>query len=430
MAPGSLFVALRGDNFNGHDFLPQAAAGGAIAALVDTPPAVVLPNMQVLQVADTRQALGKLACHVRQSLHAKVIAVAGSNGKTGTKHLIHCAVKDRLKGTISPKSYNNDIGVPLTIFPVDPVQDYVVLELGTNHPGEIANLAKIALPDVAVITNAQEEHLEFFGDLGGVRRENASIVRGLGEKGLLIVHGDDDQLLEAVSDYYGQRLTFGLKPTNDLFAADVQCDIHGVRFMLNGRLPVFVPLLGRHVAVNALAAIAVARRLAVSEEMIVRGLAGATGPQMRLQVYELGNLVLINDAYNANPSSTQAALETLAGLTTPGRRIAVLGDMRELGDVGVAKHEAMGLLAGSGGVDELVCIGELARSIGHGAAQAGMPADRIAYFADTQAAACALPSRLVPGDIVLLKASRTMHLEQVAEAIIAAWRTPSANAAS
>lgn len=285
MQPGALFVALRGERFDGHQFLPQAAAGGAIAALVDHEPEVQLPNVHLILVPDTRKALGQLATHARKQMRAKVIAVAGSNGKTGTKHLIHAALGTRLRGTISPKSFNNDIGVPLTILPADPNQDYVVLEMGTNHPGEIAVLTRIGLPDIAVITNTSAEHLEGLGTLMGVRRENASIIEGLSPSGLLVVNGDDEALLAAVNEYQGKRLTFGFRETNDLFATDVQCSQKGVTFRLNNsRREVYIPLLGRHTACNALAAIAVARRLGVPEEAIFEGLSTAKGPDMRLQL--------------------------------------------------------------------------------------------------------------------------------------------------
>src|SRR5687767_1236588 len=248
MEKSSIFIALRGDKFDAHDFIPQAAAGGAIAALVDHPPATILPNVHLIQVPDTRRAMGKLASRVRQDLIGKVVAVAGSNGKTSTKHLIDSALCNKLRGSISPKSFNNDIGVPLSIFPADPRQDYLVLELGTNNPGEIAALTEIAQPDIAVITNVGAEHLEGLGDLRGVRQEEASVIKGLAGDGMLVVNGDDQDLLEAVAHYPGQKVTFGFGGHNDLFAADVRCDENGVRFRLNNsRRGLFsVPLLGRH----------------------------------------------------------------------------------------------------------------------------------------------------------------------------------------
>src|SRR5580693_4610760 len=197
LEPSSLFVALRGMR-DGHGFIPDAAAKGALAALVDETfdPVNILPTLHYIQVPDTRLALGKLARFVRSQMRCKVIAVAGSNGKTSTKHLIDSALRPRLRGSISPKSFNNDIGVPLTIFPADPLQDYLVLELGTNHPGEIRTLTHIAQPDIAVITNCSAEHLEGLGTLQGVRRENSSIIEGFAPSGTLVVNGDDPDLLK------------------------------------------------------------------------------------------------------------------------------------------------------------------------------------------------------------------------------------------
>jgi UDP-N-acetylmuramoyl-tripeptide--D-alanyl-D-alanine ligase len=425
MEPGSLFVALRGENFNGHDFLKQAAAGGAVAAIVDHEPAVDLPNLKFFVVEDTRKALGQLATFVRRQMAVcKVVGVAGSNGKTSTKHLISAALSCRLRGSVSPKSFNNDIGVPLTIFPADPNQDYLVLEMGTNHPGEIRNLTNMARPDVGVITNCSAEHLEFLGDLLGVRRENASLCEGIRPGGLLVVNGDDPELLEAVRNFDGKVIRFGFLPNNDLFATDVQLHDNGTSFRLNNRpTRVFVPMLGKHSASNALAAIAVARRFGLPEEEVIASLASSSKPEMRMQRVELGKLTLINDAYNANPASMKAAIETLATLLPPderyGRRIAVLGDMRELGASSDRYHREVGQYVASHkrSIDALICVGEKAELIAQGAIAQGMEPDRVAHFAEASEAIPQVTSLVTKGDLVLVKASRGMRLERVAEAI-------------
>jgi UDP-N-acetylmuramoyl-tripeptide--D-alanyl-D-alanine ligase len=419
MKADSLFVALKGDRFDGHAFLDTAAASGAIAAVVSQIPPAPPRGMRLVVVPDTRIALGKLARTVRMGLRSKVIAVAGSNGKTSTKYLIDAVLRVKLKGSFSPKSFNNDIGVPLTIFPADDRQDYLVLELGTNHPGEIANLTKIAQPDIAVITNCGEEHLEFLGDVAGVRRENASVIEGLNPKGLLVVNGDDPELLAAVGDYQGKRITFGFQETNDLFATEIQCDGSGTRFKLNGRALIFVPLLGRHTAANALAAIAVGKRLRLTEDEIVAGLAIAQGPEMRLQLQKIGAFTLLNDAYNANPPSMKAALQTLGSLEGKGRRIAILGDMRELGPAGEGLHRDVGAFAAAAGLDRLACVGTQGHLIAEAARAAGMPADRIELYPDAEAAARHVPQQINRDDVVLLKASRSVHLEIVAKALVA-----------
>jgi UDP-N-acetylmuramoyl-tripeptide--D-alanyl-D-alanine ligase len=419
VAAGSLFVALRGEKFDGHQYLAQAAAGGAIAAIVEQAPAEPIAGLHLIGVADSRQALGRLASSARKTLRGKVIAVAGSNGKTGTKHLIHAALSPKLRGTVSPKSFNNDIGVPLTLLPAEPSQDYVVVEIGTNHRGEIRVLTKMALPDIAVITNCGVEHLAGLGDLAGVRIENGTITEGMNERGLLVVNGDDEELLAVVSSYAGRRITFGLKPSNDLFATDIECGLDGVRFRLNkSRLIVFVPLLGKHTAVNALAAIAIARRLGVAEEAVVSGLAGATGPEMRLERKDAGGVTIINDAYNANPNSMRAALETLAALTPKTRRVAVLGDMLELGEFTEQYHREIGEFARTCGLGVLACVGEKAQHIARAAVLAsGMSADCVMRYPNAEAAADDVPRWLNDGDLVLLKGSRGIHLELVAKAI-------------
>jgi UDP-N-acetylmuramoyl-tripeptide--D-alanyl-D-alanine ligase len=421
MDPHSLFIAITGDRYNGHDYLPDAAKGGAVAALVQEPPSHQLPNLHLIEVKDTRKALGKLATFVRMQMRSKVIAVAGSNGKTSTKYLIDSILGSKMRGSMSPKSFNNDIGVPLTIFPADPMQDYLVLELGTNHPGEIAVLTDMARPDIAVITNCGAEHLEFLGDLMGVRRENASIITGMSPKALLVVNGDDPELLNATAGYRGKRLRFGFEPGNDLFATDVRCDQSGTRFLLNGRLEVFVPMLGRHTAANALAAIAVGRAMRMKEDDIIAALAAAQGPDMRLQLHEMGNgILLLNDAYNANPNSMRAALETVAALTPTGRRVAVLGDMRELGKSSERYHREIGEFAAKCGLDLLACVGAQATLIAESAERAGMAPASISRFGDAAAAAGEVPRWLRQGDLVLLKASRGIHLEQVAQAVMEA----------
>jgi UDP-N-acetylmuramoyl-tripeptide--D-alanyl-D-alanine ligase len=417
MLPHSLFVALTGDRFDGHEFLAQAAAGGAVAALVDRLPSAPPRGMHRVHVNNARTAMGRLARFARQQLRARVIAVAGSNGKTTTKHLIGAALHPPLRGTMSPKSYNNDIGVPLAIFPAEPMHDYLVLEIGTNHLGEVHNLTRIALPDIAVITNCSAEHLEGLGNLEGVRRENASIIDGLSPGGLLLVNGDDPDLIKAVEPYQGRRLTFGTSERNDLRATDIVCDDSGVTFRIN-RIdePAFVPLLGKHSAVNALASIAIGRELGLSDRQILSNLRKATGPEMRLVLETCGEVRLLNDAYNANPASVKAAVEMLAALPA-GRRVAVVGEMRELGAESESLHREIGrFIARYFPPDLLICVGPMGETIAAEARLNGLNGDRVEYFPDA-AAACAVARRLRRGDLVLLKGSRAVRLETVARAI-------------
>ncbi len=422
--PGALYVAIKGDRHDGHAFLPDAAGKGAIAALVEHPPATPQPNLHLIQVPNARAAFGQLATYVRSQMRSKVIAVAGSNGKTSTKKLIDAALRGKLQGSISPKSFNNDIGVPITIFAANPADDYLVLEMGTNHHGEIFGLTNMAQPDIAVITNAGAEHLEGLDDLSGVRRENATIIAGLNPAGALIVNGDDPDLLTAVGGYAGKVITFGFNPGNDLYATDIDCLPKGTSFRLNGRRDVFVPLLGRHTASNALAAIAVGRRLGVSEDAIIESLAEATGADMRLQLAELGGVTLLNDAYNANPNSMRAGLQTLVDLPAAGRRVAILGDMLELGASSDHYHKEIGQVVANQKVDLLICVGKSAALAASAAIKSGMPKDRVRRYSTAVNAAKVVPKLLTRGDLILLKASRSMHLEEVARSIETSRNTP------
>jgi UDP-N-acetylmuramoyl-tripeptide--D-alanyl-D-alanine ligase len=415
---GALFVAITGDRFDGHLFLEQAAAGGAVAAIVDRP--VKCPvGLHLIQTFNAREAMGRLARHVRRKFSGKVIAVAGSNGKTGTKFLIDSILRRNLRGTFSPKSHNNDIGVPLAIFAAPASDDYLVLEIGTNHPGEIAVLARIAEPDIGVITNCAIEHLEGLGSVEGVRLENAALVDGIRAEGLLIVNGDDRLLLEAVARHGSHRVTFGLANTNNVWASNIRAEEHCTRFTLEpGNLEVLIPVLGEHSAVNSLAAIAVGRAMHQPDFALIQNLRTASAPDMRLQLQIAGGVRILNDAYNANPSSMRAALQTLMSLPAKGRRIAVLGDMRELGAESESLHQELGrLIAAQFSPDFLVCVGALGAAIGNAAARAGFSPSRIENF-ENAAVATVVAYRVEDGDLVLLKGSRAIGLEAVGKAIL------------
>jgi UDP-N-acetylmuramoyl-tripeptide--D-alanyl-D-alanine ligase len=414
LRPDCLFVALRGESFDGHRFLSAAASGGAAVALVDAVPSEIPNGLSLVVVDDTRHALGRLATFVRRRFRGTVIAVAGSNGKTGTKHLIHSALSASLRGSMSPKSFNNDIGVPVTILAADPADDFVVIEVGTNHPGEIAHLSRMAEPDVAVVTSIGAEHLEFLGDLDGVRRENADITLGLNRNGLLVTTGDDPEFLRALAGYSEDRVRFGFDPGNDVVTTGVVGRATGTDFLAGG-VPFFVPALGWHSASNATAAVVVGRHLGLTDEAIRSGLAGASAPPMRLQLQRAGGVVILNDAYNANPHSMRSALQTLRDTPATGRRIAVLGDMRELGATAGTNHADVGRFAAECAVDQLWCVGRYAETV---AGAAALGPERTRVFADAATAADEIPDLLADGDMVLVKASRGVKLEQVAEAIV------------
>jgi UDP-N-acetylmuramoyl-tripeptide--D-alanyl-D-alanine ligase len=428
LRPGDLFVALRGNTFDANDFLDRAVdAAAAIVERVDTAP----PNLPVLVVPDARRALGDLALAHRRTLRGRVLAVAGSNGKTGTKLLLDAALSGSLRGSCSPKSFNNDVGVPLTLLAADREDDYVIVEIGTNAPGEVARLAEMAEPDLAVITSIGHEHLEGLGDLDGVRRENLAITRGGRTRTLL--NADDAELVRLARERV--RLTDSVDPeptgsarglpnfeenlenslAPDTFAttdaADITCDLAGTTFTFdNGTWR--VPHLGRHAANNAIAAIKLARLCGVADDAIAAGLTTAAAADMRLQasVTDAG-VTILNDAYNANPQSVAAALEFLRDIPCDGRRVVVLGDMLELGESARLHHAEAGRAAGEV-ADLLVAVGKHANLVASSASVE-------AVTAATAVEAAELVARLAqPGDVVLLKASRGVGLEVVAEALV------------
>ncbi len=318
IAPGDLFVAVRGPRFDGHDFVGVALSAGASAALVSQAPAAdSLPSgrpVGLIYVRDTMAALGRLAEWHRRRLPAAVVAVTGSNGKTTTKAMIaHLMARDR-RVVASPKSFNNAIGLPLTVLSADLATDLLVCEIGSNAPGEIAALGRIASPDIAVIVTIGRTHLERLGSLEGVAAEKASLLGALARGGVGIINCDRPQLLAAARGYKGNRITFGADPHADLVLSDLETTARGIRFRVNRTDRVSLPLLGRHNAVNALAAIAVARRLGLSVSEAADRLSDFALPPMRLEKVRVGRITLINDAYNANPESMAAALEVLADL--------------------------------------------------------------------------------------------------------------------
>ncbi len=409
--PGNVFIALSGDSFDAHDFLDQIVDRGAAAAIVSEPRAASIP---LLKVDDTLTALQQLATHHRNTLHThgtKVIAVTGSNGKTTTRHLIHAVLAAKLRGTQSPKSFNNHIGLPLTLLAASPDDDFVVAEIGTNHPGEIDALAAIARPDVAVITNIGVAHIGMFGSRDAIGREKGALLARAEPDGLIVIPADEPLLDESVEP---------LLPDVQLncIGVDVQCteiqstSLHDpTRFWVtaNGEhLDVELPLPGEHNIANALCAIAVGQWFGLAGDAIAAALANVPGMPMRAQILQRGGITFINDAYNANPDSMRCALSMLANTDTAPRRVAVLGDMFELGDAAEDAHRQLGQLIAQFGdrIDLTVLVGKLSAL-----AAESLPADRTSLFHELD------PSRiralLQPGDLVLVKASRGMALERL-----------------
>lgn len=460
LEPGRIFLALRGETHDAHRFIEDAArlittddATGMV--IIDDPDAIPVPidalrerfpRLFVLKVADTGRALLKIAGAYRATLaRTKVIAVAGSNGKTTATRLIDAALRASLKGTCSAKSFNNAVGVPLTLLSAKPGDQYLICEIGTNAHGEIATLAEVVRPDIAIITSIGREHLEGLGSLDGVAREEASLLGFIKPGGIAIVPHGVSELDAHIKDIKSVKnlVTFGFSSSADVRATKLLHTPHprsgalGLTFAINDRLTARVPMIGEHNALGSLIAYAVGRRLGVDDTRIVEGLASAQPAPMRLESSTLhlvspstgqstGTVHIINDAYNANPESMAAAVKTLVGVTSSSlRRVAVLADMLEQGDAAPEIHRELArtLIA----LDEneprhrvnlAVLVGPLMEHAAGVLRAAGWQDDRLLYAPELTAdALAAIAARLLPGDAILLKGSRGMKLERVADAI-------------
>lgn len=414
---GDLFIALKGPNFNGHDFLQQALAKQAAGAVVSEDWTDALPS---IRVGDTRVALGRLAAGWRLQRPTPLVALTGSNGKTTVKSMIASMLARRGAVLATPGNLNNDIGMPLTLLRLRD-EDFVVLEMGANHAGEIAYLTAIARPDVALITNAGHAHLEGFGDLAGVARAKGEIFQGLSKQGVAVLNADDPYL-----DYWRERVgshpvrTFGFNSQAEVRAARDQVQTrwlekgYQTRFQVHtptGEFTLELALAGEHNVRNALAAIAVCQALGIDQVDIQRGLAEMRPVSGRLQVQTSPTgLRVINDSYNANPASLDAAIQVLR--QAPGRRWLILGDLAELGAQVEELHRQVGERARQSGIDALWCVGPLSRATAEGYGEGARHFDTQAELID------ALMGRLGDVDTILVKGSRSARMERVVQALL------------
>lgn len=418
LKPGQLFLALKGDTFDGNTMLAAAARAGATIAIIDDadkagqPPA----GLGVMRVPDARRALLRLAAAYRKTLErTRVIAVGGSNGKTTTVRLITAVLSQAMRGTASQKSFNNDVGVPLTILSASPGDQFLICEVGTNAPGEIATLAAAVQPDIGVITSIGREHLERLGSLRGVAREEAHLLEFIRPGGMGFIPAGSDDLREIIGSLPSKPplLSFGFEESADVRVMSVEQSLAGLSFTLNTRASFRMPILGRHNAANAAAAIAVARRLGLSDLAIASGLEAVKGESMRLEVSRIGELTIVNDAYNANPDSMRASLETFDEVAHQARRrIVILGDMLELGEHTDASHREIVEAALAHHSNSVIVL------VGPNMKAAARKDSRITLVDDLNPeAASRIEAMLQPGDCILLKGSRRMKLERLLTAL-------------
>ncbi|MDA0836339.1 MAG: UDP-N-acetylmuramoyl-tripeptide--D-alanyl-D-alanine ligase [Planctomycetota bacterium] len=411
---GYLFVAIKGDRFDGHDFIPAVARLDAAAAVVstDVPDAADLP---LIRVEDTLKALGKLGNFCRRRSNARVLAITGSNGKTTVKNFVSALLQKFGPVTSSPLSYNNNIGVPLTLFSSRQSDKWLVLEMGTNHFGELHDLAAIAEPEVAVITNIGETHLEFLGDQNGVVRAKGELIESLNSNETAVLNADDPFLPILAAKTSARILTFGISTKADICASDIEPSPRGLRFRVNGSFMTELAVPGRYNIHNALAAIGAGYACGLPLNEIIEAVPEFRLPKLRMQTERIGPVQVVLDAYNANPTSMSYALEEFARWPVNGRRLIILGEMGELGDASRHSHQRIGEQVARYDFDHLFSVGREAAHLHRSAIDAGVHACNATHFENTLEAAEAIRTRIRPGDTLFLKGSRSNGLERVAD---------------
>jgi len=429
--PGDLFFAISGAHHDGHDFINEVVAKKVAAVVIEkkmvgssrrddrTAQRAIL-TCATIEVEDTRIALGKLAAAYRRDFDLPIVCVGGSNGKTTTKELLGSVLSKKFSTVWNEASFNNDIGVPLTLLRIDKSHQAAVLEAGTNHPGELAPLVKMIRPKFGVITNIGREHLEFFGNVAGVAEEEGWLAELLPTDGILFVNGDNQWTDEIVQRTKAKVVRVGFGEKNDWRAEKIRLDKNGSTFRVIAPKEEFcgeyrINLLGRHQVANALFAAAVSEELGLGCAEIQRGLADTKPPKMRMNFWEANGVRVLDDAYNANADSTIAALETLCDLPLQGRRVAVLGDMEELGVHSEAAHAEVGRRAAELKIGQLFAVGKMAPVVAKAARDAGLT--RVIELENVESAMNAIKNFLKAGDVVLLKASRASKLERIAETL-------------
>lgn len=414
-----LFIPLEGDTFDGHEFIRASFDMGAAAALTHKDTDIVCDRV-LIRVDDTKKALADIARFYLDKHRVPVVALTGSVGKTTTKDMVAEALSKKYSVLKTQGNFNNDIGLPLTIFNLTRDNDMAVLEMGMNHFGEIHHLASIAHPDTAIITNIGMSHIENLGSREGILKAKTEITDFFDENSTLILNGDDDMLQTICGKSY-TVITYGIdNPNTDYRAKNIEKHGESIEFDIeykeNGSIKevhIHVALPGTHNIYNALAAFAAAKRYGVEDELASSGIGGFVPSAMRMDIKNTGRITLINDCYNASPASVEAALDVLMG-TSAKRHIAILGDILEMGGFAPKAHAELGEKASQMGVDALWCVGENAKYMCEAAKKAGL-ADAV-HFENNKSLIAALPALICDGDALLVKASRGMKFEQIAAA--------------
>jgi UDP-N-acetylmuramoyl-tripeptide--D-alanyl-D-alanine ligase len=423
LRPRDLFLALSGPNFDGNQFAERAQSLGAGALLLRGGPGAVVPHVPgeapVALHESPRRALADLAAWHRSRLKVPVIGVTGSCGKTTTKEILAQLLSTKLRTVSSPNSFNNDVGVPHTLLLADETTEALVVEIGTNAPGEIAALCRIARPTVGIITNVGAAHLEGLGSVEGVAREKSDLFASLPREGFAVLNLDcrHAPMLRAAST--ARVITYSVEGEGELNARSPWFSAGGTRFELDGR-EVRSPLLGVHNIHNLLAALAACRGLGYSIDELLPAVSQLHGGRRRMEKIELRGVTLFDDTYNANPESARAGLRVLSGLVGHRRRVVVLGDMLELGPRAPELHHAIGRDAAANGVDLLLLVGELTQAAAAGALEAGMDPAHVRHVGARGEALERVRGSIEDGDVVLVKGSHAMGMDAIVQGLRAA----------
>ena len=424
LEPGDCFLAIQGSRFDGHDFIDEAVAKGARVVVHSQPLPAAGQDSEVLflRVGNTTLALQKLARCVREKWSGALVAVTGSMGKTTTRRFASTLLRQRYQVCESSGNLNNHFGVPLSLLRLRDDQEVAVLELGMNHPGEIRTLSLICQPDVAVITNVAPVHLEFFRSLDHIAAAKAEILEGMRDGGTLLFNGEDERLCSMARRFDGPSMDFGTAGDHRFnVGAETWPALQGMKIAIQtptSRFQTCVPLSGKHYLFNIAAAVAVAVTLGLSDAQIGQGVGGLRALDQRGQIRSLSpargvNLTLIDESYNSNPDALRSVLEDFAGWAWKGRKLAVLGDMLELGKSAVEFHRETGRHLPHLEIDLVLTVGALARHILEGALEAGMSSHQVFSTQDSPTAATLLRGLVQDGDLVLVKASRGVGLDRM-----------------
>lgn len=418
--PDQLFIALKGENFDGHGFIGQVIDKGVRGIVFSDELRIeqIPTGVCAVRVKDTLIALGHLAAYYRNKFDIPIIGITGSNGKTTTKEMMGDVLSKQWKVLRNKKNFNNAIGLPLTLLDMDASTQFCVVEMGMNHPEEITYLANIARPMIGVITNVSESHIGHFENKDAIARAKFELIEAMGGKGIAVLNADDPFVAKMAQGHKGQVITFGINEKADVFATEIRENDAGVSFDIHWDgekiQEMFIPIHGGHNIYNVLAVCGVLVALGLDLSLAVSGLNKFKLPDSRCEMIERDGIRIINDAYNANPGSMKAALLTLSKIACSGRRIVVMGDMLELGKWSKELHQDVGVYIGDAGIDVLVTVGQDSVFTASVAKDKGV--ETFACQNHTEALAV-LNDMIKPSDVVLIKGSRGMRMERIVEGL-------------